>query len=161
MKGQDILFSKKSDLWETPQWLFVQLNSEFNFNLDPCATAETAKCKTFYTIEDDGLSKSWINQSVFINPPYSQTAKWVKKAFEAAKYENAFCAVLMPARTDTKYFHEYCMKAAEIRLIKGRLKFGESKNSAPFPSMVVIFNEQKPFHRLIGFPKISTMNNKP
>lgn len=125
----------------TPQDFFDKLDKEFHFNLDPCATSENAKCKNFFTKEIDGLRQNWGGCIVFCNPPYGRELhKWVKKAYEESKKPNTTVVMLIPARTDTKYFHEYVYhKAKEIRFIKGRLKFGDSKNSAPFPSMVVVF----------------------
>jgi site-specific DNA-methyltransferase (adenine-specific) len=135
----ETLFSSKGIEWETPIELFNQLDSEFHFTLDPCCTKENAKCSKFYTIEDDGLSKSWDNEVVFVNPPYGKTIKeWVKKSSET----KGIVVMLLPARTDTKYFHDYIYHKAEIRFIKGRLKFGGNQNgsgSAPFPSMICIF----------------------
>lgn len=130
-------FSSTRHDWATPQGLFDTLNAEFNFTLDPCATDASAKCKKYYTVEDDGLSKSWQDERVFMNPPYGrEIGKWVKKAFES-KAELVVC--LIPARTDTKWFHEYIYNKSEIRFIRGRVHFDDSKNSAPFPSMLVIF----------------------
>lgn len=130
-------FSSASNEWATPQNFFDELNKEFNFTLDPCATNENHKCDKYFTLEDDGLSKSWDNEIVFCNPPYGRNIKnWVKKASEA---RGGIVVMLIPSRTDTKYFHDYIYNKAEIRFLKGRLKFGDSKNSAPFPSMVVIF----------------------
>lgn len=134
------MFSTGKNDWETPQELFDELNSEFHFTLDPCAEPATAKCKKFYTKEDDGLSKDWTGEIVFCNPPYSdkQQTKWVKKCYE--HWKNGGTAVmLIPARTDTKRFHEYINGIAEVRFLKGRIKFGNAKNSAPFPSMIVVF----------------------
>ena len=132
-----MLSSKDMD-WETPQDFFDKLNKEFHFTLDPCATKKTAKCKKYYTKKDNGLNKNWSNETVFCNPPYGQEIKhWVKKCAEA----NTKVVMLIPARTDTIYFHEYIYSKAEIRFIKGRLKFGKANNSAPFPSMLVIFNK--------------------
>ena len=129
------MYSSKTDEWSTPQELFDELNKEFNFTLDPCATKHNAKCPKFYTKEEDGLSKDWSGERVFMNPPYGQRiGLWVKKLSETGG------VALLPARTDTKWFHDYIYKKAEIRFIKGRLKFGSNKNSAPFPSMIVIFN---------------------
>ncbi len=132
--------SSKDMTWGTPQDFFDKLNEEFNFTLDPCATPETAKCKRFFTPEIDGLKQSWDNEVVFCNPPYGrEIGKWVKKSSEA---RGGVVVMLIPARTDTKYFHEYIYKKSEIRFIKGRLKFvGKQKGSgsAPFPSMLVIF----------------------
>ena len=136
-----ILFSSKNEVWSTPNDFFEKLNKEFNFNLDPCAIKENAKCENFYTPEDDGLTKSWGGHIVFCNPPYGKKIKdWVEKCYNESKKENTTVVLLIPARTDTKYFHEYIYnKSKEIRFIKGRLKFGNSKNSAPFPSMIVVF----------------------
>jgi site-specific DNA-methyltransferase (adenine-specific) len=137
------LMSSKSMEWETPQGFFDKLNGDFLFTLDPCATKETAKCAQYYTKEDDGLTKDWQGEVVFCNPPYGRAVKdWVKKCSQEGKKENTVVVMLIPARTDTKYFHEYIYKQnnVEIEFIKGRLKFGDSKNSAPFPSMLVIFS---------------------
>ena len=136
-----VMFSSKTDEWSTPQDFFDELNKEFNFTLDPCATPENAKCEKYYTKEDDGLKQDWSGETVFCNPPYGRGIKdWVKKCYEESKKPNTTVVMLIPARTDTSYFHDYIYhKAKEIRFIRGRLKFGNAKNSAPFPSMVVIF----------------------
>jgi len=135
------MFSSKSDLWATPQEFFDELNAEFNFTLDPCATPENAKCQKYYTKVEDGLKQDWSGEIVFCNPPYGrEIGKWVKKCYEEAQKPDTIVVMLIPARTDTSYFHDYIYKKAkEIRFIRGRLKFGNSKNSAPFPSMVVVF----------------------
>ena len=133
------LFSSNSDEWATPQEIFDELNREFNFNLDVCATESNHKCNLFFTQKDDGLSKKWGGYRVFCNPPYSKISEWVKKAYYESFTPNTLIVLLIPARTDTKYFQEYIYNRSEIRFIKGRLKFGNSKNSAPFPSMIVIF----------------------
>lgn len=137
----DVMFSSKTDLWETPQSFYDELNKEFQFTLDPCATPENAKCEMFFTKEMDGLTMNWEGNRVFCNPPYGkEIGKWVKKAYEESKKSNTTVVMLIPARTDTAYFHDYIYhKAKEIRFVKGRLKFGQSKNAAPFPSMVVVF----------------------
>lgn len=133
----NIHFSSKTDQWATPQEFFNMLNQEFNFTLDPCADATNAKCSKFYTVEDNGLIQSWDNEVVFCNPPYGrEIGKWVEKASKAV---GGVVVMLIPARTDTRYFHEYIYNKAEIRFLKGRLKFGNATNSAPFPSMVVVF----------------------
>ena len=136
-----VIFSSATDMWATPQSFFNQLNEEFNFNLDPCATSENAKCDKFFTKEIDGLHQDWGGCRVFCNPPYGRELPlWVQKAYMESKKPNTIVVMLIPARTDTRYFHEYIYhKAKEIRFLKGRLKFGKSKNSAPFPSMVVVF----------------------
>lgn len=134
----ELMFSSKTDLWETPKDLFDKLNNEFHFTLDVCATPENAKCDSFYTKEQDGLSQPW-EGVVWCNPPYGkQIGSWVRRGFFASISGNTV-VMLLPARTDTRWFHEYIYGKAEIRFIRGRLKFGESKNSAPFPSMVVVF----------------------
>lgn len=133
-------FSSKSNEWTTPQYLFDELNEEFNFTLDPCATDENAKCSKYFTIEDDGLSKDWSNDVVFMNPPYGrEIKKWIKKAYEES-LNGATVVCLIPARTDTTYWHDFIFdKTDDIKFLKGRLKFGNSKNSAPFPSAIVIY----------------------
>lgn len=139
------LLSSKNMCWCTPQDFFDKLNAEFGFVLDPAATDKTAKCSLYYTPETDGLSQSWDRGgAVFCNPPYGrEIGKWVKKAFIEAR--GGFpIALLIPARTDTNYFHDYIYGKAEIRFVRGRLHFtdddGNAVNAAPFPSMVVIYN---------------------
>lgn len=136
-----VMFSSKSDLWATPQDFFDELNKEFNFTLDPCATKDNAKCSKYFTIKEDGLKQDWQGYTVFCNPPYGRKIKeWVKKCYEESQKPHTTVVMLIPARTDTSYFHDYIYhKAKEIRFIRGRLKFGNAKNSAPFPSMVVVF----------------------
>jgi len=134
------MFTSITDDWETPQYLFDELNAEFHFNLDACATEKNAKCKGYYTKEQDGLSQKWDDRT-WCNPPYGkQIGMWVKKAAEES-IKGKLIVMLIPARTDTKWFHDYIYNkcGVEVRFLKGRLKFGASKNSAPFPSMVVIF----------------------
>lgn len=133
-----VMFSSATDMWATPQDFFDNLNNEFMFEIDVCATAENAKCKTFYTKEQNGLEMPW-NGVCWCNHPYGrEIGKWVERAYTSS-VGGATVVMLLPARTDTKWFHEYIYGKAEIRFIKGRLKFGNSKNSAPFPSMVAIF----------------------
>lgn len=134
----DVHFSSTTDEWSTPQNVFDSLNREFNFTLDPCCTIQTAKCDRFYTEDDNGLLQDWDKESAFVNPPYSEISTWVRKCYN--EYEKGSDVVmLIPSRTDTRWWHRYVMKATEIRFIKGRLKFGGSKNNAPFPSAIVIF----------------------
>lgn len=137
MKINKGLFTSNTPEWATPQDFFDKLNKEFNFTVDVCATKENAKCKRFYDQERNGLVQSWKNDICWMNPPYGrEISKWIKKASE----EGAKIVVcLLPARTDTRWFHDYIYNKTEIRFIKGRLKFGGCSNSAPFPSMVVIF----------------------
>ena len=131
-------FSSRSDEWETPRWLFDALNAEFGFDLDPCCNRENAKCPRFFTKEADGLRQPWGDSTGFMNPPYGRSiGRWMRKAYESAQ-DGATVVCLIPARTDTQYWHRYAMKG-EIRLIRGRIKFGGAKSGAPFPSAVVIF----------------------
>ena len=107
-KQMDVLFSHKKNDWETPQWLYEYLNKIYNFTLDPCATIESAKCSTFFTKEDNGLNQSWANHTVFMNPPYGkEIGNWIKKAYNEHILHNITIVCLIPARTDTKYFHNY------------------------------------------------------
>jgi len=134
------LFSSDTCEWATPQDFFNLLNREINFTLDPCCTHENAKCTKHYTREDNGLEQSWYNERVYCNPPYgSEIYLWVKKCYEES-LKGALCVMLIPARTDTRYFHDFIYGKAQVRFVRGRLKFGGSQNSAPFPSMVVIFD---------------------
>lgn len=135
------LFSSATDLWSTPNDFFEKLNEEFHFTLDPCATKENAKCPSYYTKEEDGLRQDWGGHVVYCNPPYGrELPKWVEKAYNESKKPGTTVVMLIPARTDTRYFHDYIYhNATEIRFSKGRLKFGNARNSAPFPSMVVIY----------------------
>ena len=137
-----VMFSSATDIWETPQNFFDLLDSEFKFDVDVCALPENAKCRNYYTPEMDGLRQKW-EGVCWCNPPYGRKiGEWVKKANGSAE-AGATVVMLLPARTDTKWFHEYIYRRAEIRFVRGRLKFGGSKNSAPFPSMVVIFRRER------------------
>ena len=141
-------FSSATCEWATPDWLFRALDREFGFTLDPCATAQNAKCGKFFTKAEDGLKQCWDIERVFMNPPYgSVIGAWMQKAFESAQ-DGATVVCLVPARTDTHWWHEFAMRG-EVRLIKGRLKFGDAKSCAPFPSAVVIF--RSPLERLNNF----------
>lgn len=133
----DLMFSSESDEHPTPQWLFDALNREFAFTLDPCCTPESAKCEKYYTIFDSGLLKDWSTEVVFMNPPYSECAEWMRKAYWAS-LEGSTVVCLVPSRTDTDWWHRYAMRG-EIRFIKGRLTFVGSENPAPFPSAIVVF----------------------
>jgi len=134
-------FSSKSADWDTPQVFFDKLNKGFDFTLDPCATEASAKCKKYFTEEDDGLVQEWGGHRVFVNPPYGRKiGAWIKKGYEESKKHNTIVVMLIPSRTDTKWWHDYIMKAKEIHFVRGRLKFGGSDNAAPFPSAVVVFH---------------------
>ncbi len=143
MGKMDVHFSSKSTEWETPQNLFDNLDAKFGFTTDVCATPESAKCAHYYTPEEDGLRQTW-SGNCWMNPPYGrEIGKWVKKAYESAQ-EGATIVCLLPSRTDTAWWHDYVLRAeaegfADITFVRGRLKFGSSKNSAPFPSVIVFF----------------------
>ena len=140
MGNIEIMFSSKKHDWSTPQDFFNELDNEFHFDIDVCADESNAKCQKYFDENDDGLIQNWEGMTCFCNPPYGFAIKdWVRKCYFEGSKPNTTVVMLIPARTDTKYFHEYIYKKAEIRFIKGRLKFGDSKNAAPFPSMVVIF----------------------
>ena len=129
-------FSSETVEWETPQALFDELHNVFNFQLDVCATARNHKVSSYFTKAQDGLVQQWTTSN-WMNPPYGREIyNWVKKA-----HENPLTVCLLPARTDTRWFHEFMYNnpKAELRFIKGRLKFSGCANSAPFPSMIVIF----------------------
>ena len=140
----DLMFSSKDDSWETPPSLFNILDMEFNFTLDPCCTKQTAKCKKFFTKEEDGLIQDWSKDIVFVNPPYGrEIGKWVEKSYNETK-KGAKVVMLIPSRTDTKWFHDFIYNKAEIRFLKGRIRFLQNKkelNAAPFPAMLIIFNK--------------------
>ena len=138
------LYSSKTDEWETPSALFRELDNEFHFDLDPCANEDNHKCDHYFTKEDDGILQNWGGCQVFCNPPYGrQIGRWVEKAFTEKDKPNTTIVMLLPARTDTKWFHDYIYGKAEIRFIKGRVRFGEGLDNAPFPSMIVIYKEDK------------------
>lgn len=138
------LMSSNTDNWATPLALFKQLDDEFHFNLDPCADAENHKCERYYDRQINGLEQTWGGgDRVFMNPPYGkEIGKWVKKAQESAERNGALVVGLLPARTDTKWWTDV-MKATEIRFIRGRVKFGDATQSAPFPSVIVVWGTPK------------------
>ena len=159
MKKHDakVLFSSKSMEWATPRPFFMRLNEEFGFTLDPCAKPHNALCNKYFTEEDDGLIQNWQGHRAFVNPPYGRAVGlWVKKCYEESRKPDTTVVMLIPARTDTKYWHNYVMKADELHLVKGRIKFGGGTNSAPFPSAVVVFRGDKGTENP---PKIFSMSN--
>lgn len=141
MSRRNGMFTSERDDWETPQKLFEELDAIHHFTLDPCSTHENAKCAKHYTASEDGLSQSWAGEVVFCNPPYGkEISKWVRKCSEESRHAKVI--MLIPARTDTSYFHEYIYKKARITFLRGRLKFergGVALKNAPFPSMIVEF----------------------
>lgn len=138
-----VMFSSKTSDWATPDDFYESLNREFHFNLDPAADEFNHKCKKYYTSKENGLIQSWSGYRVFCNPPYGrEIKKWVEKAYRTNQECGNLIVMLLPARTDTSWFHDFIYNKSEVRFIRGRLKFGGSKNSAPFPSMVVIYNDR-------------------
>ena len=148
------LLTSNTDLWETPKDFFYKMDKEFNFTLDVCAIPENAKCKNYFTPSMDGLIQEWVG-SCWMNPPYGkEIGLWMKKAYESFLNKSVTSVVcLIPARTDSKWWHDYAMKG-EIRFIKGRLKFGDSKNPAPFPSAIVIFSPNMKTNSIISIESI-------
>lgn len=139
----EVFFSCKTDQWETPQDFFDQLDNEFHFTLDPCADETNHKCERYFTKEQDGLQQDWSGETVFCNPPYGRkVGKWVEKCFREVYQGSCKCAVLLLfANTDTRWFHDWIYHKAEVRFIKGRLKFGGGRVNSPKPSMVVIYRK--------------------
>lgn len=132
------LFSSEYQDWPTPDDLFRILDEEFHFTVDACALPSNAKCARYYTPADDGLRQDWGVERVWCNPPYNETRAWLAKGCMSAE-RGALCVLLIAARTDNRAWHEYAMTASEIRFLRGRLRFGNAKHSAPFPSAIVIF----------------------
>lgn len=142
----EVMFSSKTDNWATPQMFFDELNEEFNFTLDPCADDNNHKCELYFTKDQDGLCQNWGRHRVYCNTPYGkEIGSWVRRCYLTNRINGNLIVMLLPVRTDTKWFHDYIYNKenVEIRFVKGRLKFGTNKNSAPFPSMVVIFKERQ------------------
>ena len=137
-----VLFSSAKEDWETPLDFYKKLDEEFHFDLDPCADSSNHKCKKFYTKEENGLVQDWGGHTVFCNPPYGRksTGEWIKKCAEEAKKPGTIVVMLIPVRTDTRAFHEYIYKKAEIRFVKGRLKFGGSSDSAEYMRTGILNN---------------------
>ena len=131
MTFNKVMFSSMSDEWRTPQSLFDKLDKEFNFDSDPCPDKK-------HPLKKD-LSRFW-SERVFVNPPYSEIKVWVEFAYRYSTFKKKLVVMLIPSRTDTRWWHDYVMRAKEIRFIKGRLKFSGHKNSAPFPSAIVVFS---------------------
>jgi len=140
--NNELMFSSETQTWSTPHELFSKLNDEFHFTLDACADSSNHKCKKYYNEAEDGLSKSWENEVVFVNPPYKYAKDWIIKGWQEYITNNAVVVMLLPARVCTRvWFDVIAPYASEIRFIKGRLKFSGNKNSAPFPSAIVVFDK--------------------
>lgn len=141
-----VVFQRDSDEWMTPLALYREWDKQYHFTLDPCTTAENPLgAERKFTKEDDGLSQNWGGEVVFMNPPYSQIKAWMRKAYEESLKPKTIVVCLIPSRTDTAYWWDYVMKVWPhgIHFLRGRLKFGASTNSAPFPSVVVVFGRSE------------------
>ncbi len=138
------LYSRRTEEWPTPRQFFDALHCEFHFSLDPCATTRNATCRRYFTKAQDGLLQDWGTHVVFCNPPYGPTmCEWARKCYQAS-LQGATVVLLAHARTDTRWFHDWVYgRAAELRFIRGRLRFGDGKQSAPFPSLVAVFRPGK------------------
>jgi site-specific DNA-methyltransferase (adenine-specific) len=133
------LYSSATDEWSTPQEFFDELNRRYRFTLDPCATPENAKCATFFTKEQDGLAQDWGTHRVFCNPPFGrQIGAWARKCFEASQ-GGALVVLLAPCRTDTAWWHDWVAGKADVEFVRGRLKFCDAKENAPFPVMTATY----------------------
>lgn len=139
MNYKQTLRTKGTDEWATPDKTYQDLDREFHFDLDPCASHDNHKCDLYYTAEDDGLSKNWGGYRVFCNPPYSNIKAWIRKCFQEGHKPNTVVVALVPSRTDTQWWQNYVQHRAEVRFVCGRLRFGGSKSNAPFPSAIVIY----------------------
>lgn len=133
------LFTSRTEEWETPEYVFSALNAKFLFQVDVCATSKNAKCKVYFDKSVNGLQREWSPFRCWMNPPYGKNiSKWMKKAFEESQ-RGALVVCLIPSRTDTKWWHDWVMRASEIQFVTGRISFGNEKQSAPFPSCIVIY----------------------
>ena len=152
MALQQAMVSSKSNEWATPSGLFDELDKEFHFTLDPCATSANAKCNRYFTADDDGLKQSWANEVVFMNPPYGgHTDKWLRKAWQSS-LEGAVVVCLIVSSTDRSYWHDYIFPhAAEVRWLRGRITFGEAKSTAPFASAIVIFQKHNELQKQVFY----------
>lgn len=141
--NKDLMFSSKKMDWETPQVLFEQLNRKFKFDLDACASDENHKIDNYFTEKDDALVQKW-GGNVFVNPPYGRSiGDFIKKAYEEhLRDPNRFIVMLVPSRTDTRYWQDYVIDKSTIKYIRGRLKFevdGVATDAAPFPSALLVY----------------------
>ena len=138
-----VLYSSATDEWATPRAFFARLNRRYHFTLDPCATADNATCPTYFTKADDGLKQNWGTHRVFCNPRYGRAiGAWVRKCFEAAQ-AGALVVLFVPARTDTRWFHDWIEGKAEVQFLRGRVRFGQTADNAPFPSMLAVYSPDR------------------
>lgn len=134
------MLTTNSDKWSTPPHIFHDLDGKFHFTLDPAASDENHLCEKYYTEEQDGLKQDWQGETVFCNPPYCRhTSEWVKKCYEESQKPGTIVVALVPARTDTAWYHDYIKDKASVKFVRGRLRFGGSNQNAPFASMIVLW----------------------
>lgn len=154
-------FSSKRPDWATPWPFFEKLNEEFGFTLDVCAEAHNAKCPDYITPEINGLTTEWLGRC-YMNPPYGRDiGKWVSRARMQSSWNGALVVCLLPARTDTKWFHEDIAGVAdEVRFVRGRIRFEGSEAGAPFPSMVVVYQYRDLSDEPHGNTRFTTMSAK-
>lgn len=151
------LFTSTTEEWGTPLHVFNALNSEFHFQVDVCATPGNAKCKVYFTKEVDGLKQDWSPYRCWMNPPYGKNIHaWMNKAHLESQ-KGALVVCLVPARTDTRWWHHSAMKAGEIRFVWGRISFGDGKQSAPFPSCIAVFYPELENPFKMSVPVISSV----
>jgi phage N-6-adenine-methyltransferase len=143
------LLSSQSVEWSTPLDLFAELNARYApFTLDAAATPENAKCDAYYTLVEDGLAQTWTGK-VWLNPPYGRNriGRWMRKAWESSQTTAELVVCLVPARTGPDWWHEWAMRG-EVEFLRGRQRFGDSKNAAPFDSAIVVFRKDASLTKL-------------
>ncbi len=151
----EALYSSANPVWATPPKLFAALDREFRFELDAAASAENTKCPRFYSRYDDGLSQPWAPSRTWCNPPYGRAVgAWVAKAHVESDL-GALVVMLLPARTDTRWFHEHVIRRAEVRFLPGRVRFVGAKAGAPFPSIVVVFRPRPLRHERVAIGQLA------
>ena len=148
-------FESHKQEWTTPDDLFGRIHQEFHFTLDLAADACNTKCREYFDAKQDALGKTW--QGVcWLNPPYGakqhRLSDWVKKAYNESQKSGCTVVMLIPARTNTRWWHDYCMKAAEIRLLNGRPKFGDAKHGLPQPLALIVFRKHRGITALLSYP---------
>lgn len=152
------------DNWETPPYFFKLLDNEFGFTLDPCSSEENHLCNKYYTKEENGLLQSWAGEIVFVNPPFSNMKEWVSKCYRESLAKDTIIVMIMPSRTDTKYWHNYVMKATEIRFCKGRVNFNlegkKPKAGSTFPLCIVVWKSNLAAYITQNSPKVNSYEHK-
>jgi phage N-6-adenine-methyltransferase len=148
-------FESHKQEWATPNDLFLRLNKEFHFTLDLAADATNTKCDRYYDASIDALVQDW-KGVCWLNPPYGakqyKLSNWIKKAYQETQKPDCTVVMLIPARTNTRWWHDYCMQAAEIRFLNGRPKFGDAKHGLPQPLALIVFKLHKGLPKLKSYP---------